>query len=82
METMEKEIKSSFKLTSNYILSIELQLSNWIVPLNERQMKDQWYFSVESNEIYHRDHQSIERYFVQSTNNNRYEANEDSQERC
>ena len=82
METKEKTIKTIFKLTSNYILPIELQLSNWIVPLNERQMKHQWYFSVESNEIYHRDHQSIERYFFQSTNNKKYEANEDSKERC
>ena len=45
-------------------------------------MNHQQYFSVDSNEIYHRDHQRIERYFVQSTNTNQYEANEDSKEKC
>ena len=69
-------IKTIFKLTSNYILPIELQLSNWIVPLNERQMKHQWYFSVEPRPSEHR------KILFQSTNNKKYEANEDSKERC
>ena len=37
-------IKNTFILTSNYIFPIELRLSNWIVPLNERQMENKWYF--------------------------------------
>ena len=37
-----KTIKDIFTLTLNYTLPIELYLSNWIVPLNERQMKHQW----------------------------------------
>ena len=78
----EKTIKSIFKLTSNYILPIELQLSNWIVPLHERQIQHRWYFSLESNEIYNRNQHSIQRYFIQSINNNRYEINEDSKVKC
>ena len=45
-------------------------------------MKHKWYFSKESNEIYNRDQQRLQRYFIQSINNNRYEINEDSKERC
>ena len=44
-------------------------------------MEHKWYFSVDSNEIYHRDHQIIDRHFVQSTNHNGYEANENSKEK-
>ena len=61
-----KTIKDTFKLTSNYTFPIERQLSNWIVPLNERHMKYQWYFSAASNEIYRQDHQRIERYFFKA----------------
>ena len=45
-------------------------------------MKHKWYFSKESNEIYNRDQQRLQRYFIQSINNNRYEINEDSKKRC
>ena len=78
----KKIIRSTFKVTSNYILPIELRHSNWIVPLDERKMKYEWCFSKEKNEIYHRESRNIERYFVTCTDNNNYEANEESKANC
>ena len=78
----KKIITSTFKITSNYILPINLQLSNWIVSLNDRQIQHKWYFSKESNEIYNRNQQSIHKYFIKNINNNKYEISEDSKERC
>ena len=45
-------------------------------------MQHRWYFSKEFNEIYNRNQQRIQKYFIQSINNNKYEINEDSKERC
>ena len=78
----KKIITSTFKLTFNYNLPINLQLSNWIVPLDERQMQHKWYFSQESNEIYIHNQQRIQKKFIQSMNNNKYEIYEDFKERC
>ena len=75
-------IRSTFKLTSNFILPIELRISNWIVPLDERQMKHEWYYSIDSTEIYHRVSTNIERMFATFIDNNNYEANEESKEKC
>ena len=78
----KKIIRSTFKLTSNFILPIELKLSNWIVHLDKIQMKHEWYFSIDSTEIYHRGSNNIERIFDIWIDNNNYEANEDSNETC
>ena len=45
-------------------------------------MQHKWYFSQESNEIYNRNYHSIQKYLIKSINNNNYEINEDSKERC
>ena len=45
-------------------------------------MQHKCYFSKESNEIYNRNQQSIRTYFIKSINNNKYEINENSKERC
>ena len=73
---------STFKFTSNCILPIDLRLSTWIVPLDKRQIEYEWYFSKESNEIYNTGTQTIETYFAMYIENNNYEANEDSKEKC
>ena len=73
----KKIIQSTFKLTPNFILLIELRLSNWIVSLDERQMKHEWYFSSDSTEIYHRVFKNIEIIFATCIDKNNYEANED-----
>ena len=59
----KKIIRSTFKLTSNFILPIELKLSNWIVHLDKIQMKHEWYFTIDSTKIYHRGSKNIERIF-------------------
>ena len=78
----KKTRKSIFKLTSNYLLPIGLQLFNWTVPFNESKMQHRWYFSLESNEIYNRTQKILQGYFIQNKNNNRYELNNDSKVRC
>ena len=68
-------------MISNYILSIEIRIFNWIVPLDKRKMDYEWFFSKESNEIYHREPQNIELYFATCIDNNNYEVNKDSKEK-
>ena len=75
-----KKLKNTLQFNNNK-LPPQFQVNEWIIPLLKRQMKHEWYHSLQTKEVYHHGGNTISKYFYKRNNHSKVRLNIDSKEK-